>query len=241
MQRIPSDPVSRRELLQLAGTTTLGLCLAGRARADAEPPRPENAIPPGAALDRLLAGNERYVSGTMRPHDFESERPALALGQNPFAGILGCADSRIAPEYAFDTGRGDLFVCRVAGNFANAETIASFEFGVAVLGVPLILVLGHERCGAIASTIEAVQDGTGFPGHIPSLVHALKPAVDEELGRPGDLLQNATRRNVRRTVASLRTASPILDRAVQEGRLEIAGGVYDLEDGRVRILEPNGS
>ena len=104
-----------------------------------------------------MEGNDRYVEGKMKPHDFISERPALGLGQNPFAGILGCADSRIGPEYAFDVGRGDVFVCRVAGNFADDFSIASFEYTVAVLGTPLILVLGHNKCGAVDATVKAVE------------------------------------------------------------------------------------
>lgn len=183
-----------------------------------------------------MAGNKRYVQGTMHQHDFEAERPALALGQNPFAGVLSCADSRIAPEYAFDTGRGDLFVCRVAGNFAEADGIASFEYSVAVLNTPLILVLGHERCGAVDSTIKAVNDGVQFPGHIPSLVKALRPAVKAANGLPGNLLDNAITQNVLQNVVKLQKASPILDKAVAEGRLKIHGGIYRLTDGKVSII-----
>jgi carbonic anhydrase len=229
-------PHARRHFLKLAAGAVLGLGLAGRASAAPQPPRPQNAIPPDAALDRLLKGNDRYVSGNMKSHDFPSERPALALGQNPFAGILSCADSRVAPEYAFDTGRGDLFVCRVAGNFANADTIASFEYAVAVLNVPFILVLGHMSCGAVDSTIKAVKDGAKFPGHIPSLIKALKPAVKNSLDQPGDLLLNATKENVRLTAKKLGAATPILQEAVAAGRLKIAGGIYNLTTGRVELL-----
>jgi len=232
----PSNEVPRRHFLKLAAGAVLGLGLAGKSEAAGAPPRPQNVISPDAALERLLKGNERYVSGSMKRHDFVAERPALTLGQNPFAGILSCADSRVAPEYAFDTGRGDLFVCRVAGNFANYDTIASFEYGVAVLGVPLILVLGHARCGAVDSTIKAVKDGATFPGHIPSLIKALKPAVKDVLDQPGDLLANATAQNVRLTVKKLQSATPILEEAVGTGKLKIVGGVYDLADGRVELV-----
>ena len=101
-----------------------------------------------------MKGNKRYVAGESRRHDFKHEREALVGGQNPYAGILSCADSRIAPEYAFDSGRGDLFVCRVAGNFANDDTVASMEYAVAMLGTPLIMVLGHDSCGAVSATIK---------------------------------------------------------------------------------------
>lgn len=106
------------------------------------PPKPENQLSPDAALKRLLKGNERYVEGVMARHDFKREREALVGGQNPYAAVLSCADSRIAPEYAFDSSRGDLFVCRAAGNFGSDEMTASLEYAVAALGTPLILVLG---------------------------------------------------------------------------------------------------
>ena len=144
-----------------------------------------------------MKGNARYVDGVSRRHDFTHEREALAGGQNPFASILSCADSRIAPEYAFDSGRGDLFVCRVAGNFANDDTVASLEYGVAVLNSPLILVLGHDSCGAVDATIKSLKDNTTLPGHLPSLVNALAPSVKAVADQPGDKLANAIRQNVR--------------------------------------------
>ena len=239
----PDNHIPRRHFLKTAvgaavgiGGAALGLGMASAPRAAAAPPRPQNVINGDEALERLMKGNERYISGNMKSHDFAPERPALALGQNPFAGVLSCADSRIAPEFAFDTGRGDLFVCRVAGNFANPDTVASFEFSVAVLGVPFILVLGHSACGAVNSTIKAVKDGAKFPGHIPSLIKALSPAVKDSLNEPGDLLVNATKRNVQLTVEKLRKASPILSEAVASNKLKIVGGVFELETGRIDLL-----
>ena len=166
-----SSSLTRRNLLKLASGAALGFGLLGRSQAAevVAPPKPHNVLTPNEAVDRLMKGNNRYVKGTMKPHDFLAERPALAMGQNPFAAILGCADSRVAPEYAFDCGRGDVFVCRVAGNFADVNSIASLEYAVAVLGTPLILVLGHEMCGAVKSAMKAVTHGEEFPGHIPSL------------------------------------------------------------------------
>jgi carbonic anhydrase len=183
-----------------------------------------------------MAGNQRYVAGNMHRHDFSTERPALAQGQNPFAGILSCADSRIGPEYAFDTGRGDIFVCRVAGNFANNDTIASFEYAVSVLGVPLILVLGHQACGAVDATIKQIKKGASFPGHIPSLTKALTPAVNRVSNQPGDLLANAIKENVLLTVQKLQTAGPILSEAVDQKKLRVVGGVYDLNTGKVELV-----
>jgi carbonic anhydrase len=115
-------------------------------------PKPQNVLSPDASLNRLLEGNSRYVKEVTLRHDFKHEREALAGGHNPYAAVLSCADSRIAPEYAFVSGRGDLFVCRVAGNFASDEMIASLEYAVAVLATPLILVLGHDSCGAVDAT-----------------------------------------------------------------------------------------
>lgn len=229
-------PLPRRHFFKLAGAAVIGL--SGVDRIAAAPPRPQNVISGDEALSRLMKGNDRYVSGDMRSHDFVAERPALIAGQNPFAGILSCADSRIAPEYAFDTGRGDLFVCRVAGNFADANTIASFEYGVAVLGVPLIMVLGHQSCGAVDATIKAVTKGEKFPGHIPSLVKALRPSVESAIkhGETADLLRAATIRNVQMTVEKLKSATPILSKAVENQSLKIVGGVYDLTDGRIDLV-----
>jgi carbonic anhydrase len=199
-------------------------------------PKPQNVLSPDEALARLLEGNARYVEGTARRHDFTHEREALAGGQNPYAGILSCADSRIAPEYAFDSGRGDLFVCRVAGNFAAAETVASLEYAVAVLATPLILVLGHDACGAVDATIKSQKDDKALPGHMPSLVAALAPAVRAVSQRGGDTLANAIRQNVLDTVARLRTATPILSEAVAKDKLKVVGAIYRLKDGRVDLV-----
>jgi carbonic anhydrase len=204
---------SRRRFLRLAGGIAAGLALAPPALAKEQkpPPKPQNELSPAAALDRLMKGNARYVKGLSRRHDFKSEREALVGGQNPYAGILSCADSRIAPEYAFDSGRGDLFVCRVAGNFANDDTVASLEYAAAILKTPLFLVLGHESCGAVDAAINSIRDNTTLPGHLPSLVSNLAPAVKAVMDQPGDGLQNAIRRNV--------------------------GGIYRLGDGKVELIE----
>ncbi len=199
---------TRRNVLKLAATA--GAMLAGAPYAMAAktkaPPKPENVVSPDAALDRLMQGNGRYVEGVSKRHDFRHEREALSTGQNPFAAVLSCADSRIAPEYCFDTARGDLFVCRIAGNFASDEVVASLEYAVQVLNTPLILVLGHEACGAVDATIKSVKDGTTLPGHLPSLVAAIKPAVDAVQGQSGDMLGNAIRRNVTLNVEKLKAA-----------------------------------
>src|SRR5271155_5112738 len=172
---------ARRSILKLAAGAGAAFAAAPHALAAGPkaPPKPENDISPDAALDRLMHGNARYVEGVARRHDFKHEREALSKGQNPFAAVLSCADSRIAPEYCFDTARGDVFVCRVAGNFASDVVIASLEYAVQVLNAPLIMVLGHESCGAVDAAIKSVTEGVSFPGHLPELVTALAPAVTE--------------------------------------------------------------
>ena len=142
---------------------------------------------------RLIEGNVRYLEGVSRRHDFKHEREALDGGQNPYAAVLSCADSRIAPEYAFDSGRGDLFVCRVAGNFANDDTIASMEYAVAVLGAPLILVLGHDSCGAVDADVKSLKDASRRPDTSRRSSQRIAPAVKASSQQSGDALDNAIR------------------------------------------------
>jgi carbonic anhydrase len=228
---------SRRALCLFAAAAA-GLMLTGEASAQEKknPPKPENVVSPDQSLKRLLQGNSRYVEGTTRRHDFKREREALVTGQNPYAAILSCADSRIAPEYAFDAGRGDLFVCRVAGNFAGDETVASMEYAVAVLGTPLILVLGHDSCGAVDATMKSLKDDKPLPGHMPSLVAAIAPAVKAASSRSGDALNNAIAQNVIDNVAKLKSATPILAAAIEQKKLKVVGAVYRLTNGRVEVV-----
>ena len=234
---LPRRGFSRRGLLfGAASATGLLLAEAAGAKETKPPPKPQNVLSPDAALKRLMEGNARYVDGVSRRHDFKHEREALAGGQNPFAAVLSCADSRIAPEYAFDTGRGDLFVCRVAGNFAGTETIASLEYAVAVLNTPMILVLGHDACGAVDATLKALKDNTSPPGHIPSLVDAIAPAAKAAMQQGGEVLDKAIRQNVVDNVGKLKSAAPILNAAVEQGKLKIAGGIYRLTTGTVELI-----
>ena len=235
-----SFTTTRRSFLVAVSAAGLSLARVAHAKETKKetkaPPKPENVLSPDASLKRLLGGNERYVEGVARRHDFRHEREALAGGQNPYAAILSCADSRIAPEYAFDSGRGDLFVCRVAGNFATDETIASLEYGVAVLNVPLILVLGHDACGAVDATIKSLKDDKPLPGHMPTLVEGLAPAVKAVAQQQGNGLDNAIRQNVIDNVAKLKGAAPILNAAVDAGKLKVVGGIYRLKDGKVEMV-----
>ena len=228
--------VARRGLFGLAAAGMLVPALAMRGASAKAPPKPANVLSPDAALHELMQGNHRYVQGLTRRHDFRSERAALADGQNPYAGILSCADSRVGLEFAFDSQRGDLFGVRVAGNFLNDDNLASFEYGVAVLNIPLLMVLGHGACGAVSSTIKSLDTNTVLPGHLPSLVASLAPAVKAARGEPGDLLANATKANVRMNVERLKTATPILSQAVADKKLLVVGGYYNLNSGKVDIV-----
>lgn len=230
-------PLSRRDMLK-AGAAAVISSLGGAAWA-ADPPKPgapppPNAIPPADALKRLMEGNARYVANAPNERDFSAGRAARAQAQYPFAAILSCADSRVAPELAFDQSPGELFVVRVAGNFVNRDLLASLEYGVQFLGVPFIYVLGHSNCGAIDATIKVIKSKAVLPGHLPELVTVLKPAVIvAEKTASGNLLDNAIAENVRRQVAGLKKASPVISKFYDDKKLGIAGGVYDLATGKI--------
>jgi carbonic anhydrase len=197
-------------------------------------PAPPNAISADEALSRLMAGNKRYAANTAVNKDFSAGRAARSGSQYPFAAILSCADSRVAPELAFDQGPGNLFVVRVAGNFVNDDGLASLEYGSKVLGVPLIMVLGHSNCGAVDATLKVLKDGIELPGHLPSLVSAIKPAAEAaKAAKPANLLDAAIAENVRFNVKRLVEATPVLAPLVSAGKLEVVGGVYDLKTGKI--------
>lgn len=230
---------SRRSLLKASCNLALagGLAMAGGlAPALAQNP-PQNAIAPEAALKRIMDGNARYAANSPNERDFSVRRAALAQSQHPIASIVSCADSRVAPEFAFDQAPGDLFVVRVAGNFVNEDGLASLEFGSEVLGAPVILVLGHSSCGAIRSTIDAVQNNTTLPGHLPALINAIRPAVEAaKKDNPTDMMAAATIANVRLNVEKLKTATPILSARVADKRLQVVGGIYELATGKVTLV-----
>jgi carbonic anhydrase len=196
-----------------------------------------NAIPPAEALDRLMHGNVRYVAGDPAEKDFSAGRAARVTAQYPIAAILSCSDSRVAPELAFDQGPGDVFVVRVAGNFVNPDGLASLEYAVHFLGVPLLMVLGHSNCGAVGAAIEVVTGRAELPGHLPELVKAIEPAVIAAHARhPGDLLAAAIEENVRLTVMRLIDDAPVLSDALATKKIAVSGGVYDLATGKVSLI-----
>lgn len=226
------DPtLTRRDLIRVAALTSAGVA-AGVLPAAATPvgshprPRPAN---PAEALSRLMAGNERFAGdGPLAPRRGLSRVRELAGGQEPYAAVLGCADSRVPVEILFDEGFGDLFTVRVAGNVATPEEIASLEYAVGVLGSQVVLVLGHTGCGAVTAAVQ----GADVPGQISSLFQHITPAVPDGAG-----IDEAVEANVRHQVRLLARSSPVLRTAVEKGELAVRGGVYSLGDGRVRLVD----
>jgi carbonic anhydrase len=230
--------LSRRGALKAAAGFAVAANLgSANAKEDgADKPKP-NAIGADAALYRLMAGNVRYVANKPKHRDFSARRAERARSQYPIAAVLSCSDSRVAPEFAFDQGPGDLFVVRLAGNFANDDGLASLEFAVKFLGVPLVVVLGHSNCGAVAAAIKVVEDEAQLPGHLPGLVQSIKPAVEAAKAKsPKDLLAAAITENVALNVKRLETAQPLLASFAQTKGVMIVGGVYDLANGKVGLL-----
>lgn len=186
-----------------------------------------------SALAELKSGNLHHVAHRYtHPHETVERQRELVAGQHPHAEILSCADSRVPPEMIFDQGLGDLFVVRVAGNVASDIEIASLEYGAEHLHVPVLVVLGHEHCGAVTAAVE----GGSAAGHIPTLIKMLAPAVEKSRGLPGDLVENSVRTNVEIVVKQLRTSEPVLQELIHEKKLKIVGAVYSLETGAVTWL-----
>jgi carbonic anhydrase len=224
--------LNRRKLLQGALAAT----------ALAAMPRPlramPNAIPPSAALQRLMDGNARYMRNQVDPKNFNAGRAARAEAQYPIAAILGCADSRVSAEFIFDQAPGDLFICRVAGNYMNVDILASLEYGVEVLGAPLVMVLGHTNCGAVKAVLQYEKDRKPLPGHLQMLLDAVSPGVVEAMQQgPTDQLDHAIEANVRYNAQRLRQAHPVIAKAVDEKRVEVVSAVYELASGQVRLLK----
>lgn len=237
---------TRRRFLQWTGASTIGLtALTSQiftAYADTPSkdkkyiPKPQNVISPKQALERLMQGNDRYVKGLMRRHDFLTEREALEDGQNPYATILSCSDSRIGPEYAFDTARGDIFVVRLAGNFVNEEGLGSIEYSVKELQVPLIMILGHDNCGAINAAVKMEKENKSYPGKIQLLAKTLVPSVQKVLNKSGNLLENAIQQNLVDSIKHLVNSSPIINEAVKQKKLKLVGAIYKIENGKINLI-----
>lgn len=193
------------------------------------------SVAPAEAISKLKEGNGRYTSGNLQhPGQTTERRTELASDQHPFASIVSCSDSRVPPEIVFDQGLGDLFVVRVAGNVINNEGLGSLEYAVDHLGSRLIVVLGHQSCGAVKAAKETIAAKGKAPGHIQSLVTAIKPAVEATV--TGDL--DATiKANVKHVVNALRSSTPILKAKVDSGQVQVIGGYYSLDTGAVTFLD----
>lgn len=187
-------------------------------------------------LARLLAGNRRFVAGAAEhPHQSPALRGALANGQQPFAIILTCADSRVSPELFFDQGLGDLFVLRNAGNVVDDHVLGSIEYAVEHLHTGLVVVVGHSKCGAVGATV----GGGEAPGHIHSIVESIAPALESVANQPGDKVDNTVRANAQRVAGLIAQAKPILASAVAAGHLKVVAARYDLASGEVVVLPPS--
>jgi carbonic anhydrase len=236
--------VGRRNLLKLLGVGSAGIAATAAAsvvlsedKAIAQqqyiPVQKPQPVSPDAAIKRLVEGNQRFVEGKrLNPNQSRLRLQETAVGQYPFAAILGCSDSRVPAEIVFDQGLGDLFVVRLAGNIAAQEAIGSLEFATAVLGAQTIVVLGHARCGAVSAAVK----GDPLPGRIGIFVEDIKPAVESIRKKTGNIEENAIIANVQYQVARLAESSTILANLIKEGKLKIVGGHYDLAKGKITLL-----
>ncbi len=224
--------MNRRTLLSgLIGAAMLGKLAAeqssGHAGAEG------SGMTSDQALSALVEGNKRFVSGLAKHPDQKMARvQELAATQHPFATILGCSDSRVDPDIIFDQGLGDLFPVRVAGNIVDDAVLGSIEYAVEHLNCPLVMVLGHEGCGAVTAAVKGGEPGT----HITTLVDAIMPAVTQAKGLPGDLVSNAVRINATRQADIIRASKPILDKAVSERKTKLVVAIYDVKTGRVKVI-----
>ena len=197
----------------------------------------QDAVPSAAAVLReLKAGNDHHTAKRYQhPHQTAARQRELTATQHPHAIVLSCADSRVAPEIILDQGLGDLFDVRVAGNVASDIELASIEYAASHLHTPLLIVMGHQRCGAVMAAAESGE----AEGHLPSLLALIRPAVERAKAQPGDLIDNAVRLNVENVVRQVRGSTPVLAALVDGGALTVVGAVYSLDTGKVAWL-PDG-
>jgi len=202
------------------------LCTAVVA-ADEQPPSAE------VVLRELKAGNDHHVTKRYQhPHQSAARQRELAAGQAPHAIVLSCADSRVTPEIILDQGLGDLFDIRVAGNVASDTELASIEYAASHLHTPVVVIMGHQKCGAVTAAAESGE----AEGHLPSLLGLIRPAIERARSRPGDLIDNAVHINVENVVRQIRTSTPVLAPLVDRGALRVVGAVYSLDTGKVEWL-----
>jgi carbonic anhydrase len=234
----PTDNLrpSRAALLRgVAGALTASLLAEPEPAPAAE--ASSTAMSADAALSRLLSGNARYrQDAAIHCNRNYDRRAEVAAAQAPFAIVLGCADSRVPPEVVFDQRLGDLFVVRLAGNVADDNAVGSIEYAVEHFHPALVMVLGHEKCGAVSATLDALKTGTVVDGFIGTIVTAISPAVKRSRSERGDALRNAVAANVADVVKRLRTVSAVVANAERNGALRVVGASYDLANGHVMLL-----
>ena len=190
------------------------------------------------ALQKLVDGNKRFVSGTLSQKDLgDAKRKELAKGQKPFATVLTCSDSRVPPELLFDQGLGDVFVVRVAGNVVDPIALGSIEYAAEHLGSPLLLILGHSKCGAVKATLEAKGKPEGNIGAIIKKIIPAADAVKKKGGTQDEILETAIKQNIKNVYADIMKNSKIVPHLVEEGKLMIAAGEYDITTGKVEMIE----
>ncbi|MEI1376725.1 carbonic anhydrase [Nostoc sp. UHCC 0926] len=232
--------MERRDFLKLGMTGAFGMMLTAsdflwrveQVKAAEMPPNLPESLNPDAALQKLMEGNQRFVQHQPQYPDQSALRlQEVAQAQHPFATILSCADSRVPAEIVFDQGIGDIFDVRIAGNIATSEAIGSIEYAVVLLGSPLLMVMGHERCGAVTAAVQ----NESLLGDIGTFVKAIKPAVEKVKDQSGDAVENAVVANVQYQLQRLKR-SQLLTEQVRSGKLKIVGGRYDLDTGRVSII-----
>jgi carbonic anhydrase len=228
--RVPAEPARRQFLQAVLSSAALGV--AAQAGVELAAPKMLNAqtnLSPDAALQELLAGNQRFAANqlTSIEHDLAVLKQQTVGKQEPFAAVLACADSRVPVELVFDQTIGRIFVTRVAGNIVTPEIIASLEYGVAVLGVKALVVLGHSGCGAV----QAAMKGDPVPGQISTLYPHLRQAVEQSGGN----FDKAIEVNAKVQAELLRTSSTVIREAIKGSKLKVEAGVYDLGTGRVSL------
>ncbi len=227
----------RRRFMTAAAGLFAAATVAAPMVARAAPEGFKTRLPPDEALRALREGNERFVADApFRPEIGSARRAATAKGQGPFASLVSCADSRVAPELVFSRGIGELFVVRTAGNVADAVALGSIEYSVAVLGSPLLVVMGHASCGAVAAAVELAEKNATFPGSIGEVARPIVPAVHAVRGRSGDKLGNAIRENAMMVAQGMISRSPVLQDAVSKNKLRVIAAHYGLADGRVEFM-----
>jgi carbonic anhydrase len=199
----------------------------------------KSALTPAQALDALKSGNERYTTNVQScVADLAKRRGDVSKGQAPWATIVSCADSRVPPELLFGgLGLGELFVVRNAGNLVDTAAMGTIEYGAAVLGAPLLVVLGHQRCGAVAAACDVVSKNATYPGSIGPMIEPIVPAALSVKDKQGDFVDLAVRENARRTAARLAVTGPIVPELAKAGKLKVVSAYYALDTGKVEFFD----